>query len=431
MDDRSPLVEEAERVWVGGESPDRLFAALFTPDTAGIGWKQQVCEIAHEVFGETVYRDIDAFEAMFNAVTDATWKARENNLGVHNEEWLRLLPEWAKQSRTAEFALILIELQLHRFNFDHDGIRRVLGMASDAPLRFHNLSVTVNLNQVFLTFARLLAGRRIDPQHVFDAVGVPHSDGQDTAVSQLEPVPLKIKHLMLHGLWLYPDTEYGEQILAFSEAILRYHSPNDFVAHYRRAEGYRRMAAVEAAPRSDVFSGHTVRSRDDFYAEALHSVQMAIKNLPPDATALHAEFVSYRMMIATERQVQHSIQGRVDAELAHVSAEVERMSEKIEAESRNSLLRSIEILSVFLAVIGVLSFNISLAGLENVGTLERFGLILTAGVILGAFSWMVHVAVYRHTHAEPVVVKTRRKQIRELQQRIAALEERTKDGRDR
>ena len=431
MDDRSPLVEEAERVWVGGESPDRLFAALFDPDRAGIGWKQQVCELAHEVFGETVYRDIDAFEAMFNAVTDATWKARENNLGVHNEEWLRLLPEWAKQSRTAEFALILIELQLHRFNFDHDGIRRVLDMASDAPLRFHNLSVTVNLNQVFLTFARLLAGRRIDPQHVFDAVGVPHSDGQDTAVSQLEPVPLKIKHLMLHGLWLYPDTEYGEQILAFSEAILRYHSPNDFVAHYRRAEGYRRMAAVEAAPRSDVFSGHTVRSRDDFYAEALHSVQMAIKNLPADATALHAEFVSYRMMIATERQVQHSIQGRVDTELAHVSAEVERMSEKIEAESRNSLLRSIEILSVFLAVIGVLSFNISLAGLENVGTLERFGLILTAGVILGAFSWMVHVAVYRHTHAEPVVVKTRRKQIRELQQRIAALEERTKDGRDR
>lgn len=431
MNDRSPLVEEAERVWVGGESPDRLFAALFDPDTAGIGWKQQVCELAHEVFGETVYRDIDAFEAMFNAVTDATWKARENNLGVHNEEWLRLLPEWAKQSRTAEFALILIELQLHRFNFDHDGIRRVLDMASDAPLRFHNLSVTVNLNQVFLTFARLLAGRRIDPQHVFDAVGVPHSDGQDTAVSQLEPVPLKIKHLMLHGLWLYPDTEYGEQILAFSEAILRYHSPNDFVAHYRRAEGYRRMAAVEAAPRSDVFSGHTVRSRDDFYAEALHSVQMAIKNLPADATALHAEFVSYRMMIATERQVQHSIQGRVDTELAHVSAEVERMSEKIEAESRNSLLRSIEILSVFLAVIGVLSFNISLAGLENVGTLERFGLILTAGVILGAFSWMVHVAVYRHTHAEPVVVKTRRKQIRELQQRIAALEERTKDGRDR
>lgn len=430
MDDRSPLVEEAERVWVSGESPDRLFAALFTPDTAGVGWKQQVCELAHAVFGDTVYSDLDAFEAMFNAVTDATWKARECNLGVHNEEWLRLLPEWAKQSRTAEFALILIELQLHRFNFDHDGIRRVLDMANDAPLRFHNLSVTVNLNQVFLTFARLLSGRRIDPQHVFDAVGVQHSEGQDSAVAQLEPVPLKLKHLMLHGLWLYPDTEYGEQILAFSEAILRYHSPNDFVAHYRRAEGYRRMAAVEAAPRSDVFSGHTVRSRDDFYAEALHSVQMAIKNLPADATALHGEFVSYRMMIATERQVQNSIQGRVDEELAHVAAEVERMSEKIEAESRNSLLRSIEILSVFLAVIGVLSFNISLAGLENVGTLERFGLILTAGVILGAFSWMVHVAVYRHTHAEPVVVKTRRKQIRQLQQRIAALEERTKDGRD-
>ncbi|OIR45121.1 hypothetical protein BJP06_01330 [Corynebacterium sp. NML120713] len=136
------------------------------------------------------------------------------------------------------------------------------------------------------------------------------------------------------------------------------------------------------------------------------------------------------MMIATERQVQNSIQGRVDAELAYVGAEVERMSERIEAESRNSLLRSIEILSVFLAVIGVLSFNISLAGLEQIGTFERFGLILTAGVILGAFSWMVHVAVYRHTHAEPVVMKTRRKQIRELQQRIAALEERTKIGCD-
>ena len=429
MVDRLPLVEEAQRVWVGGESPDRLFATLFSSDTTGVGWKQLVCELAHEVFGHTVYRELDAFEAMFNAVTDATWRARELCLGQHNEEWLRLLPEWAKQSRTAEFALILIELQLHRFNFDHDGIRRVLDMANDAPLRFHDLSVTVNLNQVFLTFARLLSGRRIDSQHVFDAVGVSHGDKELTA-SQLESVPLKIKHLMLHGLWLYPDTEYGEQILAFSEAILRYHSPNDFVAHYRRAEGYRRMAAIEAAPRSDLFSGHTVRTRDDFYAEALHSVQMAIKNLPADATVLHGEFVSYRMMIATERQVQNSIQGRVDEELAHVSTEVGRMSEKIEAESRNSLLRSIEILSVFLAVIGVLSFNISLAGLENVGTLERFGLILTAGVILGAFSWMVHVAVYRHTHAEPVVVKTRRKQIRELQQRIAVLEERTKHGRD-
>lgn len=430
MLDRFPLVEEAQRVWIGGEHPDRLFAALFDSDVADADWKQQVCVLADAVFGETVYREIDAFEAMFNAVTDATWKARERCLGEHNEEWLRLLPEWARQSRTAEFALILIELQLHRFNFDHDGIRRVLDMANDAPLRFHNLSVTVNLNQVFLTFARLLSGRRIDPQHVFDAVGAPLSDGNEHAVSQLEQVPLKLKHLMLHGLWLYPDTEYGEQILAFSEAILRYHSPNDYIAHYRRAEGYRRMAAIEAAPRSDVFSGHTVRSRDDFYAEALHSVQMAIKNLPADATALHGEFVSYRMMIATERQVQNSIQGRVDAELAHVGAEVERMSERIEAESRNSLLRSIEILSVFLAVIGVLSFNISLAGLEQIGTFERFGLILTAGVILGAFSWMVHVAVYRHTHAEPVVMKTRRKQIRELQQRIVALEERTKIGCD-
>ena len=427
MVNRLPLVDEAQRVWVGGESPDRLFAALFDTDVAGVDWKHQVGELAHEVFGETIYRDLDAFEAMFNAVTDATWKARERCLGEHNEEWLRMLPEWAGKSRTAEFALILIELQLHRFNFDHDGIRRVLDMANDAPLRFHNLSVTVNLNQVFLTFARLLSGRRIDPQHVFDAVGVTQ---KDRTASQLESVPLKIKHLMLHGLWLYPNTEYGEQILAFSEAILRYHSPNDVIAHYRRAEGYRRMAAIEAAPRSDVFSGHTVRSRDDFYAEALHSVQMAIKNLSPGETVLHGEFVSYRMMIATERQVQNSIRDRVDAELAHVAAEVERMSEKIEAESRNSLLRSIEILSVFLAVIGVLSFNISLAGLEQVGTLERFGLILTAGVILGAFSWLVHVAVYRHTHAEPAVVKTRRKQIRQLQQRIAALEERTNIGCD-
>ena len=177
MLDRFPLVEEAQRVWIGGENPDRLFAALFDPDVADADWKQQVCVLADAVFGETVYREIDAFEAMFNAVTDATWKARERCLGEHNEEWLRLLPEWARQSRTAEFALILIELQLHRFNFDHDGIRRVLDMANDAPLRFHNLSVTVNLNQVFLTFARLLAGRRIDPQHVFDAVGAPPSDG--------------------------------------------------------------------------------------------------------------------------------------------------------------------------------------------------------------------------------------------------------------
>ena len=126
MVNRLPLVDEAQRVWVGGESPDRLFAALFDTDVAGVDWKHQVGELAHEVFGETIYRDLDAFEAMFNAVTDATWKARERCLGEHNEEWLRMLPEWAGKSRTAEFALILIELQLHRFNFDHDGIRRVL-----------------------------------------------------------------------------------------------------------------------------------------------------------------------------------------------------------------------------------------------------------------------------------------------------------------
>ena len=427
MVDRVSLVEEAQRVWVDGKSPDQLYAALFSSAEADIEWKQRVCELAHAVFKDAVYSDLDTFESMFNAVTDATWKAREHCLGQHNEEWLRLLPAWASQSRTAEFALILIELQLHRFNFDHDGIRRVLDFASDAPLRFHNLSVKVNLNQVFLTFARLLSGRKIDPRHVFDAVGVSPGD-QECAASQLESVPLKIKHLILHGLWLYPDTEYGEQILAFSEAILRYHSPNDFVAHYRRAEGYRRMAAIDAAPRSDVFSGHTVRSRDDFYVEALHSVQMAIKHLPPDANSLHGEFVSYRMMIATERQVQNSIQGRVDEELAHVSGEVERMAQKIEAESRNSLLRSIEILSVFLAVIGVLSFNISLAGLEHVGTFERFGLMLTVGVILGTFSWLVHLAVYRHTHAEPAVFRTRRKHITQLQRRITALEERINDG---
>ncbi|WIM68968.1 hypothetical protein QP027_06255 [Corynebacterium breve] len=415
------LVDQARLAWLDDDDRDGLHTKLIAE--AGSEWKQTAVTLVEAVFGSSIHSDQELFEKCFNAVTDLTWKAREMRQGFHNEELIMVSPEWARTSKTAKFALTLIELQLHRFNFDSDGIRRVLDLAEDAPLRFGKL----NLNHVFLTFSRLLAGRRIDPRAIYQAVGIEAPEGTDSV--SLEDVPVKIKHLLLHAMWLFPQGEYGEEMLVFSESILADNSPSDFNAHYRRAEAYRRLAATRgtpdhdrAVPITDRFSGYTSTTSDALYAEALRSIHMAIKNLPADANELHAEFVTYRMMIATERQVHDSIRRRMGRELEHVRAQVDAMSERIEQESRNGLLRSIEILALFLAVIGIMSFNISMVGLTGASSWERIGLVVLFAAILFVFYWLVHVTVYRHTHAEAVVFKVRRKRLEKLEAQMSDLE---------
>lgn len=447
----------AREGWTSDADQSELYAMLFdgaggdgTDGDVAQAWKDSLVALADAVFAEeaaaTTERhgasSADAvawFEPFLNLVTDVCWKARERCLGRHEPERVRRHGSIGKP-HLPYVTTALIELQLYRFDFNYEGIYEVLSRADDAPLQVG----PYDLNGIYLTFAQLSSGKRVSAAALFASIGL-ELDAASNVARDLDRVPIKLRHLLLHGMWLFPFRYYGVEMLILAESLVK-SDPKDGNAYYRMGEAYRRIAA---ATQWDVEPGSAVVETPELelsldadptlledqnycYRRAVESLDMAIRVLDPQQLWLHEEYKNYRLLVSTEWQVQTAIRSAVEQQVANVDAKVLELSRQLEAESNKLVWKSVEVLSLFAALMGLLITNISVLGIQGISTAERVGLIVLMAVVMVGFFLLVRNTVFRvrddRTGQEEVRTRAQRFSLRRpskttaMQERIDELE---------
>lgn len=280
----------------------------------------------------------------------------------------------------------LIELQLYRFDFNYEGIYEILSRADDAPLQVG----PYDLNGIYLTFAQLSSGKRVSAAALFASIGL-ELDAASNVARDLDRVPIKLRHLLLHGMWLFPFRYYGVEMLILAESLVK-SDPKDGNAYYRMGEAYRRIAA---ATQWDVEPGSAV-------------------------------------VETPELELSPAIRSAVEQQVANVDATVLELSRQLEAESNKLVWKSVEVLSLFAALMGLLITNISVLGIQGISTAERVGLIVLMAVVMVGFFLLVRNTVFRvrddRTGQEEVPTRAQRFSLRRpsktaaMQERIDELE---------
>lgn len=401
--DVDAAVAAAKTGWITDSDREAFYDIVFDQADAA-QWKSNLVEVAEATFAEAAdaIEDMLWFEPFLNMVTDVSWKAREQGLGVHEPDRVRRHGS-VMQSRLQYLASALIELQLYRFDFNYDGIFEVLSRADDAPLQIG----PYDLNGIYLTFAQLSAGRRVVPEELFASIGL-DPDSPTNLSRKLDRVPVKLRHLLLHGLWLFPFRFYGIEMLILAESLVK-SDPKDGNAYYRMGEAYRRIAsatkwdvdteslAVQSLELEQTLNSDPALLEDQNYCyrRAVESLDMAIRVLDPTQLARHEEYKNYRLLVSTEWQVQTAIRGAVERQVATVDAKVQELSRQLEEESNQLVWKSVEVLSLFAALMGLLVTNISVLGISGVSTTERIGLVAFMAVIMISFFLLVRNTVFR------------------------------------
>lgn len=430
----------ARNGWIADSEASEFYSLLFDrSDTSH--WKDNLAASAQAAFASTADRATEMvwFEPFLNMVTDVCWQARERGLGAHEPQRVRRHGS-VEQPRLLYLATALIELQLYRFDFNYDGIFEVLSRADDAPLQVG----PYDLNGIYLTFAQLSAGKRIVPSELFSSIGL-DPESPTNLSRHLDRVPVKLRHLLLHGLWLFPFRFYGVEMLILAESLVK-SDPKDGNAYYRMGEAYRRIAAAtqwdfETGPSAthapeleQTLSADPTLLEDQNYCyrRAVESLDMAIRVLDPQQLARHEEYKNYRLLVSTEWQVQTAIRSAVERQVASVDEKVQALSRQLESESNQLVWKSVEVLSLFAALMGLLITNISVLGIDGISTLERVGLIGLMALIMVGFFLLVRNTVFRVREGRegPKEVRTkpqkfslrRPRKTAELQERISGLE---------
>ena len=438
--DLDRVVAAARKGWIADSEVSEFYTLLFDCSDER-HWKDFLAKAAQAAFETTAESTSETvwFEPFLNMVTDVCWQAREKGLGTHEPQRVRRHGS-VEQPRLLYLATALIELQLYRFDFNYDGIFDVLGRADDVPLQVG----PYDLNGIYLTFAQLSAGKRVAPADLFSSIGL-EPESPTNLSRHLDRVPVKLRHLLLHGLWLFPFRFYGVEMLILAESLVK-SDPKDGNAYYRMGEAYRRIAAatqwdVEAqssAPQAFEFEQTLVadpallEDQNYCYRRAVESLDMAIRVLDPQQLARHEEYKNYRLLVSTEWQLQTAIRSAVERQVAGVDERVQALSRQLESESNQLVWKSVEVLSLFAALMGLLITNISVLGIESISTLERIGLICLMALIMVGFFLLVRNTVFRvredregpkevRTKAQKFTLRRRRK-TDVLQARINELE---------
>lgn len=130
--------------------------------------------------------------------------------------------------------------------------------------------------------------------------------------------------------------------------------------------------------------------------------------------------------------MQTAIRSAVERQVASVDEKVQALSRQLESESNQLVWKSVEVLSLFAALMGLLITNISVLGIDSISTFERIGLIGLMALIMVGFFLLVRNTVFRVREGReaPEEVRTkaqkfsprRPRKTAELQGRITELE---------
>lgn len=266
-----------------------------------------------------------------------------------------------EEKKVVKFTYAYLALQAARFDFDYRLINRILGILDDDPAIEY-----ANFGRGFAMFAAL-------------------AEGGDVAVEDIDALSkaganVKLQHLVLHGLWLYPEDGYGEQIVQIGTRLIRL-NPNDSNAWMRRAEGHRRLGE---------------------YGDAVEALDTAISLLDANSREIHADYVRQRMMITYERgiianidekvtAVEESLSEHGDVQVDKLRGIVEEHTVTLKRQFQDMMFRIMEVIALFVALIGVLAATIGTSLADDLELWERLVILSSASIFLIFFFWMIHV----------------------------------------
>ena len=266
-----------------------------------------------------------------------------------------------REPKVVRFAYAYLALQAARFDFDYRLINRILGVIDDDEAIEYS-----NFGEGFAMFAALAEGADVD----VDAIERLAKPGAN----------VKLQHLVLHGMWLYPGDRYGEQLVQIGTRLIR-SDARDANAWMRRAEGHRRLGE---------------------HREAVEALDTAISLLDENSREVHADFVRQRMMVTYEMGIMANIDEKVaaveaviaergDAQVEKLHGIVDEHSNTLKRQFQDMMFRIMEVIALFVALIGVLAATIGTSLAAGLSLGGRIAILASASIFLVFFFVMIHV----------------------------------------
>lgn len=318
------------------------------------------------------------FGARLDIISTIVWRLRETGVRPEIEKELKRMPDFIDGYVYGNMLIVL--LMSARFEYNHRLIERILGMPNIFPVDGDRPfeAETQNLVAVFRMFSRLAKGKVVPTEELANLVN-----------ELREP---KLKSVLLQGLWLSPTGNYGDAMVQLGDELLAA-NPHDHVNRMRRAEGYARIKE---------------------YPKAIRDVDMALAELGPNENKLHAEYVRDRGFIVREYR-QHEQTSKLREQTGEVLEEefakqraafqkeiaevrdrfdqrVQKYSVQLRGQTNDMLFRVMEIVSLFVTLVGLLAATVGVALAGELNFLERILILLSSSVFLIFFFIAVRFA---------------------------------------
>lgn len=286
-------------------------------------------------------------EFLIEFVPDLAWRMRQNEIIIrdkyHDEELCEIT------DRMTRFAFQYLALTMARFNYDCDRIRTLLEIYDRRLLEEHGIFTAFEL------FTELFLNQNPAPERI-----------QQFAQEQNFSKNLMI---VLQGMCLAPTNNYGFEIEFVADKVLTF-SHKDPHVWARRAIGYKRQGRFE---------------------EALQDTEKALHLLDRSALQVHDQYSYQRTQIIERIDVAESqrlLQQQFEETLKQ---EVDEAISLMDERSHDLLFRIMEILGLFVALIGVLATTVGVSIAGNLEFMERILILSTSSVFIIFFFIMIHV----------------------------------------
>lgn len=313
-------------------------------------------------------------------LADFAWCARSKKISIVT----LISPEFIDNQVTdrLRFTYLYLALSFSRFNFNVEALADLLNAGRGEFLD----SKIKNLGQAFHLFTQLYRGNDVAEK--------------DIEAFTANTENLRALNIVLQGMYLCPNGGYGQQMLETARKFLDKNT-DDPQVWMRLGIGYKRINDWD-----------TGRDR----------LEKAMRLLRSDQIDIHTQYAFERELMLYEKhqhdtveQAQLAMNERVEETIRKVEAAsaqqaeqfhklIAEANEQMRQSSHEMLFRIMEILGLFLAVVGLLAsvIGVSLAG--DLTMWERITVIASASIFMIFFFIMIRVLA--KPKERPLVLET-------------------------
>ena len=300
-----------------------------------------------EMLRSVAQHDSTTTEFLVEFAPDLAWRMRQNEIIIrdkYQDDELCVITD-----RMTRFAFQYLALTMARFNYDCERIRSLLETFDKRLLDESGIFTAFEL------FAELFLRQDPAPERI-----------QKFAQEQKFSKNLII---VLQGMCLAPTNNYGFEIEFVADKVLTF-TQRDPHVWARRAIGYMRQGRFE---------------------EALQDTEKALHLLDRSALQVHDQYSYQRTQIIERIDVAESQRLLQEQFEESLKKGVDEAISLMDERSHDLLFRIMEILGLFVALIGVLATTVGVSIAGNLTFTERILILSTSSVFIIFFFVMIHV----------------------------------------